>query len=316
MSKISVVIPVCNEEGVVAELAQRVAKVLRDLKRPFEVIFVDDGSSDRTLTILLSEKQKIPELKIVELSRNFGQTAALAAGMDASCGEVVITMDGDLQHDPQEIPKFLEKIEQGYDLVSGRREGRKDNLLLRRIPSKAANTMMRWLSNISFEDFGSTYKAYRSEVLKKLELFGELHRFIPALAGRVGARMVEIPVTVAPRVRGKSHYSLLRIFGVFEDLIFLVFYLRSLTRPIRAFGGLFFIFFGSGFVISAVLMLLWFLGVIAAVSQHAALLLFSVFLMVIGVQFLGIGVLAEILSRIYHHTSKTRIYSIRKIHGS
>lgn len=313
---LSVVIPILNEREILPELVSRVHAVLAPLADRFEIIFVDDGSSDGSLQVLLEIQASNPTVRIVELSRNFGQTAALAAGIDLARGDTIITMDGDLQHTPEDIPRFVEKLELGCDIVSGWRQVRTDSFFLRRIPSLLANRLMSWRSGIRIKDFGSTFKAYRSEIIKKVELFGELHRFIPVLAHRVGARIQEIPITVHPRAKGVSKYGLARTLGVFEDIIFLEFYLYYLTKPLRAFGKLAVIFMGLGFTISFGLMLAWMVNIVHAVIDHGALLLFSVFCMIVGVQFLVVGVLAELLTRIYHHTSGTSIYSIRKVHAA
>lgn len=312
---LSIVVPLFNEEAVAVELVSRLDAQCRNCAEDYEIIIVDDGSTDRSLAALKDALSKFSKLKIIELARNFGQTAALAAGIDAAKGDVIVTMDGDLQHSPEEMPRFLEKLAEGADIVSGWREVRTDGFFLRRLPSLAANALMRRLSGLAIRDFGSTYKAYRAEVLKRIELFGELHRFIPVLASRIGAKIVEIPISVAPREKGASKYGLGRIFGVFEDIIFLEFYFRYLTKPIRAFGRLFILFFGAGFIISTALMTLWLFGFIKAVWSHSALLLFSVFLMTIGVQFLAAGILAELISRIYVHTSANKIYTIRAVHA-
>lgn len=310
---ISVVVPIYNEADIVAELHTRLSTVLGRLGA-YEILFVNDGSTDASLSRLVEIRSKDSNVVVIELSRNYGQTAALAAGIDSAKGETIITMDGDLQHEPEEIPRFLSKLSEGFDIVSGWREIRTDNVWLRRIPSKVANWLMSYLSGVEVKDLGSTFKAYRAELLKKLELFGELHRFIPILAHRMGARIAEISITVHPRTKGSSKYGIKRTLGVFEDIIFLEFYSNYLTKPIRAFGKLFMLFFGVGFSIALGLMGLWLVGIISAVIEHAALLLFSVFTMTIGIQFLALGVLAELLSRIYLHTSNSKIYSIRKIH--
>ena len=312
---VSVVLPIHNERDSLPELCERLAKILVTYK-PFEIIAINDGSTDDSLTVLKKIQDTVPELKVIELSRNYGQTAALAAGIDTASGEVIITMDSDLQHAPEDIPRFLAKLREGFDIVSGWREVRTDNAVMRRFPSFCANRIARLVSGVSLRDFGSTFKAYRSEVAKRIELFGDLHRFLPILAQRDGARVVEIPIPVLPRTHGKSNYGLNRTFGVIEDLVFLLFYTRYLTRPIRAFGQLFFLFFGAGFLISFVLMALWAIGSISAVREHGAMLLLSVFLMIVGVQFLVTGVLAEILSRVYMNTSATKIYSIRNIYST
>jgi glycosyltransferase involved in cell wall biosynthesis len=312
---ISVVVPVFNEQEVLVELHSRLVTVLEPFARNFEIIFVDDGSRDGSFSALKQIQKSDSRVVVIELSRNFGQTAALAAGIDAAKGDVIVTMDGDLQHSPDDIPRFIVKLDEGFDIVSGWREIRTDNYFLRKFPSACANGLMRYLSGMTIKDFGSTFKAYRAELVKRIELFGELHRFIPVLAHRIGARIVEIPISVHPRKKGSSSYGLGRTFGVFEDLIFLEFYSNYLTKPIRAFGKLFFLFFGCGFLISAVLLLLWLVGLIGAVLEHGALLLFSVFLMIIGIQFLVAGVFAELLTRIYLQTSNSKIYSVRAVLG-
>lgn len=312
---ISIVVPLFNEANSLPELLRRLLEVMKSTSHQFEFIFVNDGSKDNTLSVLRGLVEECPNLRVVDLARNYGQTAALAAGIDAARGKIIVTMDGDLQHDPVEIPRFLAKIEEGFDVVSGWRESRSDSYLLRRLPSQVANYLMRCISRTDIRDFGSTFKAYRADLVKQLELFGELHRFIPALAYQAGAKIVEIPICVQQRSKGQSNYGLMRTFGVFEDLVFLMFYLHYLTKPIRAFGLLFFMCFGVGFAISAGLMFLWFLGIIPSVYGHAALLLFSVFLMTVGVLFLGVGILAEFVARIYHHTSMTKIYRIRQTLG-
>jgi glycosyltransferase involved in cell wall biosynthesis len=311
--ELSVVVPLHNEEGVVHELFERLVVVLEATGRTFEVVFVDDGSRDTTLELIRELAHSSTCLTVIELSRNYGQTAAIAAGVDNAQGLIIITMDGDLQHLPEEIPQFLKYIDDGFDLVNGTRQRRNDNALTRRLPSFLANRIAKYLCGVQINDFGSTYKAYRAELVKQLQLFGELHRFVPILAARVGARMKEIPITIQSRAAGRSNYGLARTFGVFEDIVFLVFYTRYLTKPMRAFGFLFFSFFGGGFSIAALLMLLWSCGAIAAVYDHAALLLFSVFLMIVGIQFLVAGVLAELLSRIYLQTRNDEIYSVRSL---
>ena len=311
---ISVVIPLYNESRVLNELHQRIQKVLVELNYSYEILFCNDGSTDDTQSKLMYIQTLDPFVKIIELTRNSGQTAALASGIDHAKGEIIITLDGDLQHDPELFPQFIDRIKDGYDIVSGRREKREDNLITRKIPSYVANKLAYLLTGIKVIDFGSTYKAYKSELVKSIELFGELHRFIPILASIYGAKITEIPIKVKERKYGISNYGLSRIFGVFQDLIFLKFYTSYLTKPIRAFGKLFFFFFGIGFLISLTLMSLWSIGYIKAVLEHEALLLLSVFLMIIGIQFLITGILAEILMRIYLNTSNKKIYTIKKIY--
>jgi glycosyltransferase involved in cell wall biosynthesis len=329
LKKLSIVIPLYNEQDIIDELHSRLVKVCDALLRQYEIVYSNDGSTDTTLMKLkailrreevyghgLDNASFARDVVIVDLAKNYGQTGALASGIDYATGDIIITMDGDLQHEPELIPIFLKKIEEGYDIVSGWREVREDNFLLRKLPSSSANKIARWITGIPIRDFGSTYKAYRSELLKKIELFGELHRFIPVLAHRMGAKTVEIPIRVKERKAGSSKYGIGRTFGVLQDLIFLEFYSNYLTKPIRAFGNLFILFFSAGFFIASVLMGLWCIGTIKAVLDHGALLLFSVFLMIVGVQLLVTGVLAEILIRIYFKVSDSKIYTVRNIYRS
>lgn len=309
--KVSVVIPIHNEKESIHELVTRLNQILPQVTKRYEIVLVDDGSRDGSIEEMRNLSRYDLRLKIVELARNYGQTAALAAGIDYANGEIIVTMDGDLQHDPSDIPRFISKLEEGYDVVSGWRRIRTDNLLLRRLPSICANYLMRLVSGVSIKDFASTFKAYRASLIKEIELFGELHRFIPVLAAKLGANMTEIPIETHPRQKGVSKYGLMRAFGVLEDLVFLEFYSNYLTKPIRAFGRLFIFFFACGFSLSASLMVLWALGYVGRVLDHGALLLFSIMLMVIGVQFLVGGILAELISRIYLKSTGTKIYRVK-----
>lgn len=309
--EISIVVPVYNEEAALPELVSRLIEVLEEITSSHEIVFVNDGSTDATLAALKRLQRECPTIVIVDLAKNYGQTSALAAGIDTAKGEIIVTMDGDLQHVPEEIPRFVEKIKEGYDVVSGWRSTRTDNYMLRRIPSKCANFLARKLTGVQVKDFGSTFKAYRANLIKKIDLFGELHRFIPVLAHTFGARIVEIPIEVHPRTTGVSNYGLFRTVGVLEDIFFLEFYTHYLTKPIRAFGKLFLGFFGPGLLISLSLVVLWYSGIVGPLRGHGALLLFSVFLMIVGVQFLVVGILAELLVRIYLNTRGSKIYSIR-----
>jgi glycosyltransferase involved in cell wall biosynthesis len=314
--RLTIVIPLYNEAAIIDELVKRVEAARPAIEATgfsiAQLLLVNDGSTDRTSEIITEIATRISYVEGLELARNSGQTAALAAGIDHAQGDVVVTMDGDLQHDPADIPQFLTALNTGYDLVSGARHKRADQFFTRRIPSWCANFLMRKISGLALRDFGSTFKAYRLALVQRLELFGDLHRFMPVLAAREGARITEIDIPYHARFKGVSNYGLQRIFGVFEDLIFLLFFVRYLTRPIRAFGVLFLTFFGAGFFIAMVLMALWLIGVIPAVRDHGAMLLLSVFLMIIGIQFLAVGILAELLARIYHHTRDAKIYVVRR----
>src|SRR3974390_1093008 len=236
MPKYSIVVPLHNEQDNVTDLYDRLKAVMEANDEPFEMVLVDDGSIDGTFPLLKEIAAVDSRVTIVKLRRNFGQTAGLAAGFDHARGDYIIAMDGDLQHDPADIPMFLEKIAEGYDIVSGWRKNRVDNFWLRRIPSRCANWLMAKLSGVEIHDFGTTFKAYRREILEQVPLYGELHRFIPALASWYGASICEVPIRNVNRERGVSHYGISRTFRVFFDLITIRFLLKYLSRPLHFFG--------------------------------------------------------------------------------
>ena len=236
--KYSIVVPFHNEEENVTKLYDRVKDVMEHVGSSFEMVFVDDGSRDRTYRLLEEIAAVDSRVLLVKLRRNFGQTSALAAGFDHSSSEYILAMDGDLQHDPAEIPGFLAKLEEGYDVVSGWRAQRGDNVMLRQLPSRIANWMMARLSGVDIHDFGTTFKAYRREVIHNIPLYGEMHRFIPALASWYGASICEIPISNSARESGQSHYGLSRTFRVFFDLLTIRFLLKYMTRPLHFFGGI------------------------------------------------------------------------------
>lgn len=314
MLKYSIVVPFHNEEESVTELYDRLKAVMEAKGEPFELIFVDDGSADRTFELLKQISQVDSRVTIVKLRRNFGQTSALAAGFDHARGEYVIAMDGDLQHDPNDIPEFLQKIEEGYDIVSGWRKVRIDNLWMRRIPSRAANWAMAKLSGVDIHDFGTTFKAYRREILTQVPLYGELHRFIPALASWYGASICEIPIKNIVREKGASHYGISRTIRVFFDLITIRFLLRYLQRPLHFFGsfGIMGILGGGGvglwMVIRKLLDPHW-----NVIQEHGPLLLFAAVLIIAGVQLLAIGLLGEMHVRHYHQAIKHASYSVERV---
>src|SRR5579872_6082293 len=233
---LSIVIPIHNEEPSILPLYDRLISVLEALQKPFEIIFVDDASTDRSFDLLANLAETDARMKVIRLRRNFGQTAALSAGFDEAQGNVIISLDGDLQHDPEDIPALLAKIEEGYDIASGWRKDRVDNALTRKIPSRIANWLMAKASGVELRDFGTTFKAYRAEVLKDVHLYGDLHRFIPALASFYGARVAEVPIQNTPRVSGASHYGLGRTFRVLFDILTIRFLLKYFTRPMHFFG--------------------------------------------------------------------------------
>lgn len=308
---ISVVVPVYDEEESVSELYERVKAVLEQLGRTWELIFVDDGSQDRSPELLDAISFSDPHVKVVKLRRNFGQTAALSAGIDHAQGSVIIPMDADLQNDPADIPRLLFKLEEGYDIVSGWRKSRKDSFISRNLPSFLANKLASWVSGVRLHDYGCTLKAYRREVLERIHLYGELHRFIPALASSVGARIAEIEVTHHPRKFGKSKYGFTRTFRVIVDLITLKLLLAYYSRPMRVFGGVGFLILGLGGLsgIATILMKL-FLGM----DMTGNPLLFVTILAIIGsIQLIGLGFLGEINMRTYYEVQRKPIYIVREI---
>jgi glycosyltransferase involved in cell wall biosynthesis len=250
---------------------------------------------------------------VVKLRRNFGQTSALAAGFDHSRGDYIIAMDGDLQHDPADIPLFLEKIAEGYDIVSGWRKRRIDNLWLRRIPSRCANWLMAKLSGVNIHDFGTTFKAYRREVLEQVPLYGELHRFIPALASWYGASIVEVPIRNVNRERGASHYGISRTFRVFFDLITIRFLLRYLARPLHFFGTLGMLSILGGSAVTGWLLMEKFLHHADIMTQHGPLMIFAAVLLLAGLNLLAVGLLGEMQVRHYHEPTRRAPYSVDRL---
>jgi len=312
--KYSIVVPFHNEETSVTELYDRLKAVMEATGELFELVFVDDGSSDRTYPLLQEISQVDSRVTVIKLRRNFGQTSALAAGFDHARGEYVIAMDGDLQHDPADIPEFLKKLDEGYDVVSGWRKVRIDNLWLRRIPSRAANWAMAKLSGVDIHDFGTTFKAYRRDILSQIALYGELHRFIPALASAYGASIVEIPIKNINREKGASHYGISRTIRVFFDLITIRFLLRYMQRPLHFFGGAGMLGIFSGGItglymaIEKIMHPKW-----NVLDEHGPLIVFAAVLIVAGVQMLAIGLVGELLVRHYHQAVRHASYSVEKV---
>jgi len=309
---VSVVVPLYNEEDNVDILHEKLNGVLETLGLEYEVIYVDDGSSDRTLQFLEEIQKKNSNVLVLSLRRNFGQTAAFAAGFDFARGDIVITMDGDLQNDPNDIPKLLEAIKD-CDLVSGWRKKRKDPFLNRRLPSIIANWLISRVTGVRLHDYGCALKAYRRDVVKNLRLYGEMHRFIPAVASWYGVRIAEIETVHHPRLRGKSKYGISRTIKVLLDLITVKFLQSFSTKPIQFFGPMGLIFGFSGIGISLYLTAEKLLRGIDIGGRP--LLLLGVLLIIVGVQFVGMGLLGEMLVRVYHESQKKPIYAIKKILG-
>jgi glycosyltransferase involved in cell wall biosynthesis len=311
--KFSIVVPLYNEAANVTSLYVRLTQVMTGLDEPYEIVFVDDGSRDLTLKTLYEICESDSRIRIIALRRNFGQTPALKAGFDAACGDIIISMDGDLQHDPEEIPAFVAKIEEGYDIVSGWRAERRDTWLTRRLPSRIANWMMAKLSGVELHDFGTTFKAYRREIIQSLPLYGELHRFIPALASGAGARIAEIPINNPPRKNGKSNYGLARTFHVFLDLLSTKFLLDYSTRPLHFFGLFGLSAMGVGTLMGCFLAFKKMILNQAIMLQNGPLMFAATLLILVGVQILCLGLVAEILSRTYYESQGKPIYAVREI---
>jgi glycosyltransferase involved in cell wall biosynthesis len=309
--QLSVVVPLFNEQESLAPLVERILSHVRPLGLSFELVLVDDGSRDRTPELLGQLAATVPELVAVRLRRNYGQTAAMAAGFDASCGEVIVTLDGDLQNDPADIPLLLEKLNQGFDLVSGWRHRRQDAALSRLLPSLLANRLIARVTGVKLHDYGCSLKAYRREVIDDLNLYGELHRFLPALAFIEGARITEVQVTHHPRRYGKSNYGIDRTFRVLMDLLTVWFMKRFLTRPMYVFGSGGLVAMGAGLLVA-----LWLVGEKLLIGTNIGdrpLLLMALICFLTGVQLFCFGLLAEIQMRTYHESQGRPIYRVRDI---
>ena len=308
---LSIVIPLYNEEENVEQLYTQLKAALEGVGREYEIIIVDDGSTDGSFDILKRLHEGDERLKVIRFRRNFGQTAAFAAGFDRSQGEVVITMDADLQNDPADIPLLLEKIEEGYDVVSGWRLHRQDPFLTRRLPSMIANWLISKVTGVHLHDYGCSLKAYRREVVKNVQLYGELHRFIPAIASWMGVSVAEVPVRHYSRRFGKSKYGLSRTARVMLDLLTVRFLLSYSTRPIHIFGGLGLISFVGGIGLGGYLSFVKF-----ALGQKIGdrpLLLLAILLMVMGVQLISMGLLGELVVRTYYEALDKPTYAVREV---
>jgi len=309
---ISVVAPVYNESGTLGELVSRLSAACAPLEERyrFEFVLVDDGSTDATLEVARRLALTEPRLRIVELRRNFGQSAALQAGLACADGAFVISMDSDLQHFPEDIPLFVEQAENGFDLVCGWRHERKENVL-RRWPSRVANLLIRRVSGLPIHDFGTTFRLYRADLVRHIKLIGEEHRFVPALAQMVGARVTEVPIQNADRKVGTSNYGLGRTFGVALDLLYLYFARYYFTRPLRAFGKIAATLFITGSVIAA-----WLLGLALVTGEptvrvRSGWFILSSLLVLASLQVMLAGILAEVLVRIYYRAGGAQSYVIR-----
>jgi len=309
--KLSIVIPAYNEEQNIKLLYDELKGVMEKMTCHYELIFIDDGSNDNTLNVLKALQEKDQTLVVVSFRRNFGQTAAMSAGFDYASGDVIVTMDGDLQNDPRDIPRLIEKIEEGFDVVTGWRHDRKDAFINRKLPSIIANNIISWTTGVNLHDYGCTLKAFKKEVIKNIRLYGEMHRFIPAIASGMGISFTEIKVNHRPRKYGTSKYGISRTIRVILDLITVKFLLSYSTRPIQVFGLLGFISGSIGFFIALVMTIQrQFFGMPLA---DRPLLFLAILLIFIGIQFVSMGLLAELQARTYHESQQKPVYYVREV---
>jgi dolichol-phosphate mannosyltransferase len=308
--EVSVFLPVYNEEPNLLPLHAKLKDALKALGRSAEIVYVDDGSTDASLRILREIAGLDPRVRVIALRRNYGQTAAMAAGIDAAKGKVLIPMDADLQNDPADIIRLLQKLDEGYDVVSGWRKNRKDKMITRKIPSMIANRLISWIGGVPLHDYGCSLKAYRRESLQDVRLYGEMHRFIPIYAAWAGARVTEIPVEHHARTMGKSKYGLSRTLKVVLDLMTIKFMASYQTKPIYVFGSF-------GMLAFAISVLSGLYAVFLKIFHKAdfvqtPLPILSVVMFAVGVQFLLMGLLAEMLVRTYHESQAKTIYAVRE----
>ncbi|MFO7918924.1 MAG: glycosyltransferase family 2 protein [Anaerolineae bacterium] len=310
---LSIIVPIYNEEENIPRLYDELTAVLDPLQREYEIICVDDGSQDRSFTLLKELAQNDSCVKVIRFRKNFGQSAGFSAGFDHARGDIVITIDADLQNDPSSIPDLLDKMSEGYDVVSGWRKDRKDAFLTRKLPSRIANWLISRTTGVDVHDRGCSLRAHRKEIVKEINLYGELHRFIPDMAAWIGASMTEMPVGHRPRMYGQSKYGIGRTFRVILDLITVRFLQGYSTRPIHIFGK-----WGLGFGLLGFLLALWLsiqkliLG--QSIGDRPALIL-SVLLILVGIQLVSIGLLGEMTVRIYYEGQNMPIYRVREIIG-
>ena len=311
-SCITVIIPILNEAPNIKQLHSELVDVLEKMDVSYELIFIDDGSDDDSFSILSAVASTNDKTTVIQFRRRFGQTAAMVAGIDRAQGDIIITIDGDLQNDPRDIPLLVNKLNEGYDIVSGWRKDRKDAFLHRRLPSILANRVISKLTGVHLHDYGCTLKAYRATVLKSVKLYGEMHRFIPALASWLGIEVAELPVNHRPRIHGKSKYDISRAIRVVLDLINVKFLITYKTRPIQVFGFFGVSSFAGSFIGMIVVFILRFYGVDITGNP---LFLISIVLFLMGMQFVTMGLLGEIVTRTYHETQNKQIYVVRTVVG-
>jgi glycosyltransferase involved in cell wall biosynthesis len=307
---LSIIVPIYNEEENILALHAGISDALADLPLEYEVILVDDGSADNSFALLKKIAQEDHRVRVIRFRRNFGQTAAMAAGFDAAKGRVMVPMDGDLQNDPRDIPRLLEKIREGYDVVSGWRKERHDTFISRRLPSMLANFLISRSTGVHLHDYGCTLKAYRREVLEGINLYGEMHRFVPALASQVGAKVTEIPVTHHPRRFGTSKYGISRTLRVILDMMTVKFLLSYSTKPIQLFGKWGVYTLVAGFLSGLATLYMKFFEQMS--MNRNPLLILTAFLLFMGIQFIVLGLLGELNARTYYEAQGKPIYVVRE----
>jgi glycosyltransferase involved in cell wall biosynthesis len=308
---LSVVVPLFNERACLVPLHQELDGVLGTLGRTYEILFVDDGSTDGSDRVLRDLKAADQHIRVIRLARNSGQTAALACGLKRASGEVIVALDADGENDPRDIPRLLAKLDQGYDLVSGWREHRWQSAkFTRRFPSQAANSLISYTTGVQLHDYGCTLKAYRRAIAQQMMLYGEMHRFVPAIAAELGAQIAEVPVNFRPRRAGVSKYGIGRVVRTFLDLITVVFLSSYATRPIQVFGSIGLLLGGVG-VLWTTTLVFEKMALGHALANRPALLL-AVLLVVVGVQFISLGLLGEMIARTYHESQNKPIYTIKE----
>jgi dolichol-phosphate mannosyltransferase len=308
---LSLITPIYGEEDNIDPLFAELLPILRGLGRDFEIIAVNDGSHDRSLERLRAASAVIQELRVIDFRRNYGQTAAIMAGIDYASGEIIVTIDADLQNDPQDIPVLLAKLDEGYDVVSGWRQHRKDEAIRRNLVSRVANAVISWISGVQLNDYGCTLKAYRSDMLKDVRLYGEMHRFIPIYASWMGARVTEIPVRHHRRRFGNSNYGLERVAKVILDLMVVKFLDRNFVKPIYVFGGFGLFSLVASFIFGAIMLYLKIFRGISMILTPLPLLTALTFL--VGFMSLLMGLLAEMLVRTYFESQGRAAYHVREL---
>lgn len=306
----SIVVPIYNEQDNIEALYSAITTALDSCGQQFEVILVDDGSVDNSWNMLAQVAQRDSRFKVIRFRRNFGQTAAMSAGFDAASGDIIIPMDGDLQNDPADIPLLIQKLNEGYDVVSGWRSNRQDTFVTRKIPSMLANALISRMTGVHLHDYGCTLKAYRREVLDGVNLYGEMHRFVPALASQVGAKVTEMPVRHHPRIHGVSKYGISRTLRVVLDLITVKFLLSYSTKPIQLFGKWGVYTLMAGFLSGAATVYMKFFEELS--MNRNPLLILTALLIFMGVQFIVLGLLGEVNARTYHEAQGKPIYVVRE----